>query len=246
MKILIAEDDSALQRIAGKLMKRWGFDFDVASNGREAVDRAKANVGKYDLCLMDIDMPIMNGCEATIAIRQTLDFFPILGLSGNLEAMHNYRKLGMDGFLEKPYGIDNLYKKIKELTVKVLRISREQNTLALRKETPMNKEELQELIQLKKKGLTKLKLVGTDYTFVVHKNIQNKISHDLVGEGKELSEFIDRSETEPGRCHLYKVNLHITKDLFTLEELEGAIQEENEIAVKFTRATDKKLQNEKA
>jgi len=107
----------------------------------------------------------------------------------------------------------------------------------------MNQEELQELIQLKKTGLTKLKLVGTDHTFIVHKNIQNKISYDLVGEGKELSEFIDRSEKEPGRCHLYKVNLHVTKDMFTLDELEEAIQKENEIAIKFSKVTDRELQS---
>ena len=82
----------------------------------------------------------------------------------------------------------------------------------------MNKEELQELMELKKKGLTKLRLVGTDAIFIVHKNIQNKISHDIIGEGKELSEFIDRSEKEPGKCHLYRVNLHVTKDIFTPEE----------------------------
>ncbi len=99
------------------------------------------------------------------------------------------------------------------------------------------------MIQLKKKGLTKLKLVGTDHTFIVHKNIQNKISYDLVGEGKELSEFIDRSEKEPGRCHLYKVNLHVTKDMFTLDELEEAIQKENEIAIKFSKVTDRELQS---
>ena len=109
----------------------------------------------------------------------------------------------------------------------------------------MNQEELQELIQLKKKGLTKLKLVGTDHTFIVHKNIQNKISYDLIGEGKELSEFIDRSEREPGRCHLYKVNLHVTKDLFTLEELENEIQKENEIAMKFNKVTDREHQRKR-
>ncbi len=105
----------------------------------------------------------------------------------------------------------------------------------------MNPDELRELIELKKKELTKLKLVGIGYTFVVHRNIQNKISYDLIGEGKELSEFIDRSEKEPGRCHLYKMNLHVTKDLFIPDELEEAIQKENQIAIRFDKVTDKKL-----
>ena len=67
-----------------------------------------------------------------------------------------------------------------------------------------------------RRRINEIKIVGVGYTFVVHRNIQNKISHDLIGEGKELSEFLDRSDKEPGRCHLYKMNLHVTKDLFTL------------------------------
>jgi CheY-like chemotaxis protein len=118
MRILIAEDDSALQMMAGRLMGRWGFKFDMASNGQEAVDHAQINEGQYDLCLMDIDMPIMNGLEATKIIRQNLKYFPIMALTGNLRAKEEYLAIGMDGFLEKPYSIDNLYQKINELTVK--------------------------------------------------------------------------------------------------------------------------------
>ena len=244
MRILIAEDDAILQLMAGRLMKHWRFEFDIVSNGQEVVDQAKANEGKYDLCLMDIDMPIMNGWEATKIIRRNLNYFPIMALTGNLRAKEEYLAIGMDDFLEKPYELDVLFDKINELSTKTAELYVTGNQLHFQKGTPMNQEELQELIQLKKKGLTKLKLVGTDHTFVVHKNIQNKISYDLVGEGKELSEFIDRSEKEPGRCHLYKVNLHVTKDMFTLEELEDAIQKENEIAVKFSKVTNRKLQSE--
>ena len=49
MKILIAEDDSILQTMAGKLMDHWGFDFDMASNGQEAVEQAQMHDGEYDL-----------------------------------------------------------------------------------------------------------------------------------------------------------------------------------------------------
>lgn len=107
----------------------------------------------------------------------------------------------------------------------------------------MNADELKELRELKKKGLTKLKLVGLDRSFIVHKNIQNKISYDLIGAGKEISEFIDRSPDEPGRCHLYKANLHVTKDLFLPDELEEAIRREEEIAAKCDHIVDKPLPN---
>ncbi len=115
MRILIAEDDAILQLMAGRLMGRWGFEFDMASNGQEAVDQAQRNEGKYDLCLMDIDMPIMNGLEATKIIRQNLKYFPIMALTGNLRAKEAYLAIGMDDFLEKPYSIDNLYQKINML-----------------------------------------------------------------------------------------------------------------------------------
>ena len=226
-------------------MSRWGFEFDIASNGQEAVEQAQIHEGEYDICLMDIDMPIMNGFEATRIIRRKLKYFPIMALTGNLRAKQEYLETGIDDFLEKPYKFNILFDKINELSTKVGEVYVKNNQLHFQKGTPMNQEELQELIQLKKKGLTKLKLVGTDHTFIVHKNIQNKISYDLIGEGKELSEFIDRSEREPGRCHLYKVNLHVTKDMFTPEELENEIQKENEIAMKFNKVTDREHQRKR-
>ncbi len=103
----------------------------------------------------------------------------------------------------------------------------------------MNSEELKELIELKEKGLTRLKLLGLEHAFIVHKNIQNKISHDLVGEGKDLSTFIDRSPSEPGFCHLYKFNLHITKALFLPEELDEAIRKEDEVVMKLSDISDR-------
>ena len=163
-----------------------------------------------------------------------------MAVSGNARVGENWRSAGMDDYLEKPYSFDALYEKINELTVKVEKIYFEENNLCLKKEMPMDGEQLRELIELKKKGLTKLKLVGLDHTFVVHKNIQNKISHDLTGEDKELSEFIDRSESEPGRCRLYKTNLHVTKDLFVPDELNEAVRNENEIVMKFEKPVDKR------
>lgn len=241
MKILIAEDERALQKTMGMLMDIWGFDFDIAPNGQSAVELAETNDGKYDLCLMDIDMPVMDGFEATKLIRRKTSYFPVMALTGNLITSDEYSKSGMDDYLQKPYNAEALYDKINTLTTKSIKIDQTQDEITLTEEKPMNPDELKELLELKKKGLTKLRVVGVGETFVVHRNIQNKISYDLVGEGKELSEFIDRSEEEPGRCHLYKMNLHVTKDLFTPDELQDAIQREDQIAIRFEKATDKKL-----
>ena len=83
MKILIAENDEAHQEIYEILMQGWGFDYDMISNGRQAFDLAKANEGEYDLCLMDIDMPVMDGWDAAKLIRQKLKYFPIAALTAN-------------------------------------------------------------------------------------------------------------------------------------------------------------------
>lgn len=241
MNILIAEDTPFLQLFNAELMKVWGYDFDMASNGVEAVDYAVKNAGKYDLGLMDIEMPVMNGLEATRLIRQKAGYFPIMAYTSNPAYREQCLESGFDAFVEKPASTGSLFKIINELTVKSFLLHAENNNISIEQVTPMNSKDLKELKALKEQGLTKLKLVGLDHTFIVHKNIQNKISYDLVGEGKEISEFIDRSEQEPGRCHLYKVNLHVTKDLFTPDELEEAINAENEIAIRFSKSTETKL-----
>lgn len=243
MKILIAEDDSALQGMAGKLMNRWGFEFDMASNDQEAVKQAQMHEGEYDLCLMDIDMPIMNGFEATKIIRRELKYFPIMALTGNLQAKQKYLEIGMDDFLEKPYSIDNLYTKVNELTIKALKISFEQNKIVLRTEKPMNAEQLKELINLNKKNLALLIIEGGQQKFVVHKNIQNKMSHVLIGEGKELFEFLDRGDS-PANCHLYKCNMQTNRLLLTQEQFEERLKLENSDIEKFNYVADQEFSSD--
>jgi CheY-like chemotaxis protein len=144
MRILVAEDDTFLQELAGSLLTYFGFDFDMVSNGQEAVNYSKMNA--YDLCLMDINMPIMNGLEATKIIRHELRYFPIMALTGNLGTKKRYLEIGMDDFLEKPYSIKDLHSKINNLTTKMEKICLADKELKITKETPMNREELRELI----------------------------------------------------------------------------------------------------
>ena len=65
MNILIAEDQRIVQMTHEAVMAKWGFGYDLASNGAEAVEFARTNSGRYDLCIMDVSMPVMNGIEAT-------------------------------------------------------------------------------------------------------------------------------------------------------------------------------------
>lgn len=101
--ILVAEDYSINQMLIGEILKGYGIKYDIAENGNEAVEMALLN--NYDLVLMDINMPEMNGIEATKKLREAFDdTLPIVALTANAaEGDKNYFiSMGMDDYLSKP------------------------------------------------------------------------------------------------------------------------------------------------
>lgn len=106
MNILIAEDNLLLHKLHGEFMNNWGYHFDIASNGLEAVKLAQENEGKYDLCLMNVEMPKMDGIEATKIIRRTVKFFPIIAYSSN----GNYRKACYEAGMNNPGFTNRIYR----------------------------------------------------------------------------------------------------------------------------------------
>ena len=236
MKVLVAEDYQPNRVLMGKIMAEWGYEPMIVSNGLEAVDLAQTY--DYDLCILDINMPVMDGLEATSKIRQYPYYLPILGLSGYASKSECLEK-GMDDFILKPYNLDVLHTKITELTVKTVNIQYNKGKFELYKERPVDSEHLKELRELHKKGLTKLILRDITHEFVVHKNVQNKIANDLIGKGLELTEFLDRSEDKPGICHLYKSSLGITMRCLLPEEFEKLVKEEDKILKNATEVTYK-------
>lgn len=111
--VLVAEDVELNQYLVRHIMESWGFTVDVVSNGREAVDKIQEN--KYDLVLMDIQMPEMDGMEATRAIRQLSDpvkaAIPIVALTANALKgdSEKYLAAGMNDFLPKPFNEQKLF-----------------------------------------------------------------------------------------------------------------------------------------
>ena len=107
LKILIAEDNRANQEFMKVILKKLKIDFDIASNGEEAVKLAKTN--HYDFILMDINMPIMGGEEATSKIREFSDI-PIIALTASaLDGdKEKFLKAGMNDYLAKPLDIEKL------------------------------------------------------------------------------------------------------------------------------------------
>jgi len=111
--VLVAEDVELNQYLVRHIMESWGFTVDVVNNGREAVDRIQAN--SYDLVLMDIQMPEMDGMEATRAIRLLNDpvkaGIPIVALTANALKgdSDKYLAAGMNDFLPKPFNEQKLF-----------------------------------------------------------------------------------------------------------------------------------------
>ena len=100
-KILVVEDNDSNYILMTYILKR-GYEFQRAVNGREAVDMALA--GGFDLVLMDIKMPVMDGLEATKAIKEKMPELPVIALTAN--AFDSDRQLalevGCDDFLTNP------------------------------------------------------------------------------------------------------------------------------------------------
>jgi CheY-like chemotaxis protein len=100
-KILVAEDNDSNFILMSYILKKY-YEFERAKNGQEAVE--KADSGKFDLILMDIKMPIMDGMEATRLIREKYPDLPIVALTAN--AFDSDRTMAMEAgcndFLSKP------------------------------------------------------------------------------------------------------------------------------------------------
>ncbi len=115
-RILLAEDNELNQEIAVEILKEAGLDVEVADNGQIAVDMLKkSQPGYYRLVLMDVQMPIMNGYEATKTIRKLenkeLASIPILAMTANAFEEDKQAALasGMNGHIAKPIDISKLF-----------------------------------------------------------------------------------------------------------------------------------------
>lgn len=119
--LLLAEDNELNQEIAVTILEDVGCTVDVASNGAEAVEKVRRCADKpYDLILMDIQMPVMNGLEAAKAIRAMEDprlaGLPIVAMTANAfeEDKQSVLSAGMNAHLGKPIDIDKLFATLRD------------------------------------------------------------------------------------------------------------------------------------
>lgn len=109
LNILLAEDNRINQRIAMLTFRQMGLSIDIASNGQEALDMFRQN--NYDLIMMDMQMPVMDGLEATRQIRtfekETMPAHRVYIIALTANAIYERKEeciqAGMDDFMEKPF-----------------------------------------------------------------------------------------------------------------------------------------------
>jgi len=108
-RVLLVDDNDINQEIVTGLLEHSKIKLDIASNGKEAIDMFE--VDKYALILMDIQMPIMDGYEATKIIRQKDKHIPIIALTANAmkEDIQKSKLYGMNSHINKPINVDKLY-----------------------------------------------------------------------------------------------------------------------------------------
>lgn len=122
IKVLVVEDHKVNIMVIKQFLQRWDVSYDIAENGQIAVDKAAEN--NYDLVLMDIQMPVMNGYDATKAIRNSSNInnqsIPIYALSASTgkDTKKEVQKYGMNGHISKPFDPKELYQTLQRVVKK--------------------------------------------------------------------------------------------------------------------------------
>jgi len=164
IKVLVVEDIALNQLLMKTLLDDFGFERDIASNGKIAIERLKEK--SYDIILMDLQMPEMNGFEATEYIRNVMNSnIPIIALTADVTTvdLEKCKTVGMDDYIAKPVDEKILYSKIiglvkkpnttkvdevipkKEIEKEVIRLT---NLMYLNERTKSNPELIMEMISL--------------------------------------------------------------------------------------------------
>ncbi len=115
--VLVADDNAINCKLAKKVLSKWGIQTDIAENGQQAYEMVTQK--NYDLVLMDLHMPVLDGLKATKKIRVLQDekyqTLPIIALTGSVFGMdlENLQEEGLTDYFLKPYTPDGLFQKIK-------------------------------------------------------------------------------------------------------------------------------------
>jgi len=118
-KILVGEDSSVIINLTKGILSFENYQMKSAKNGKQVLEMLEKE--EFDLILMDLNMPVMDGASCTKMIRELDDpiksKLPILAISGNMNnyTMDEFRKLGFDDFIQKPLDYDKLLATVKKI-----------------------------------------------------------------------------------------------------------------------------------
>jgi len=117
-RVLLVEDNDVNIMVAQRFLEKWHCEIGLAENGLEALEAYEKS--EYDLILMDLQMPEMDGYEATKELRARGASLPIVALTATAltDFDENFKKTGLDDFVVKPFHPDALYQKLVKFLVK--------------------------------------------------------------------------------------------------------------------------------
>ena len=119
-KVLIAEDSSVIQNLTRRILQIQNYQIYSAKNGKRVLEMLEKE--DFDIILMDINMPQMDGMECAQKIRALDDAnkaqIPIVAITGNAQnySMDDFKNVGINEYLQKPLNFDNLVDTVKKLT----------------------------------------------------------------------------------------------------------------------------------
>ncbi|MEQ8715494.1 MAG: response regulator [Cyclobacteriaceae bacterium] len=117
-KILVAEDSSVIQNLTKRILVNQNYEIDAVKNGQQVLNKMESK--DYNLILMDINMPVMDGIECTKKIRglsdDTKNNIPIIAITGNAKnyTLKDFNNMGINDFLPKPLNFDSLVEIVKK------------------------------------------------------------------------------------------------------------------------------------
>jgi len=119
-KVLIAEDSSVIQNLTRKILEQQGCIISSVKNGEQVLESLDRE--PYDIILLDINMPVMDGMECARRVRALPDpakaGIPIVAITGNAKnySMEEFQAVGINEYLPKPLNFDHLVEMVKKLT----------------------------------------------------------------------------------------------------------------------------------
>jgi PAS domain S-box-containing protein len=246
--ILLAEDNDVNQEIIIDLLQESGINIDIASNGYEAIRKFNQNSEKYELILMDIQMPIIDGYSATKEIRENNHTIPIIALTANAmkEDIEKSKSAGMNEHLNKPIDVEKLYKTL--LNYIPQKESLTENSIEIDKKITISFPEFKtldtkygiDLLLGNTKAYKKLLLGLIKYKDENYKELDDielkRVAHTLKGllasaGAKDLSEIAKEIEENLNRDLLDEF---IQKLNIILNEIEEKLQEKSSIKNELT------------